>query len=272
VELTADQAEATARDVHESTAVEGLARLGLLARGIVWFVVGLLVVSGLVGGTQETDANGALRAIAARPLGDVLLVALALGFLGYGGWNLLTASVGHRDRDGHRRTAERVVSAVRGLVYTGLAVLTARFVLPGGGEGDQTSSVTADVMTYPGGRFVVGLVGVAVVAVGVEKAVSGVRRKHSECLEHYRIPRACRRPAVVLGAVGLVGRGLVLLLLGAFLVLAAVRFDPGGAKGLDAVLQSVAAQPFGAVMLGVAAVGLLAYGLWSFVEAAYRDL
>ena len=61
-------------------------------------------------------------------------------------------------------------------------------------------------------------------------------------------------------------------LLGAFLLLSAVQFDPRQAKGLDAALQTLAEQPYGVVALVVATVGLLAYGLWSYVEAAYRDL
>ena len=271
--MTGRSAGDTARDVHDSRAVEWLARLGLASRGTVWFVVGLLLVSVLSGRSEETDANGALRAIADRPYGDVLLVALAVGFAGYGAWQLLTAAVGHRrERDAKKRTFERVSSLARFVVYTLLAVLTARFLVPGGDEGDQTSSVTADVMAYSGGRLVVGLVGLVVAGVGVQKAVKGARGKHREDLEQYSIPRSARRPAIWLGVVGLVGRGLVLVLLGAFLLSAAVRFDAKEAKGLDAALQTLAVQPYGVVALVVAAVGLVAYGLWSFVEAVYRDI
>ena len=271
--MTSRSAGDTAREVHDSRAVEWLARLGLASRGTVWFVVGLLLVSVLSGRSEETDANGALRAISDRPYGDVLLVALAVGFAGYGGWQLLTAAVGHRrERDPKKRTFERASSFARFVVYAGLAVLTARFLVPGGDEGDQTSSVTADVMSYPGGRLLVGLVGLAVAGVGVQKAVTGARRKHREDLEQYRLPRSLRTPAVALGAVGLVGRGLVLVLLGVFLLSAAVRFEAKEAKGLDAALQTLAGQPYGVAALVVAAVGLVAYGLWSWVEAVYRDI
>ena len=127
-------------------------------------------------------------------------------------------------------------------------------------------------MAYPGGRLAVGLVGVAVAGVGLRKVLTGVRGKHREDREQYRMPLACRRPAVALGVVGLLGRGLVLALLGAFLVTADFSFDARRAKGLDAALQALAQQPYGVVALVAAAVGLLAYGLWSYVEAVYRDL
>ena len=271
--MTADSVSDTAREVHDSKAVEWLARLGLASRGTVWLVVGLLLVSVLSGRNQDTDAPGALRAISDRPYGDVLLVTLAIGFAGYAAWQALAAAVGHRrERDAKKRAFERVSSTARAVVYAALAVLTARFLVPGGDEGDRTSSLTADVMSYPGGRLVVGLLGLVLVGVGVQKGIKGARRKHREDLRQHLMPPACRRPAVALGLVGLVGRGLVLALLGVFLLLAAIRFDAKEAKGLDAALQTLAQQPYGVVALVAATVGLLAYGLWSYVEAAYRDL
>ena len=86
------------------------------------------------------------------------------------------------------------------------------------------------------------------------------------------MPAGLRSPAVKIGVVGMIGRGAVFVLIGLFLVRAAVRFDPRQAKGLDAALQSVAAQPYGQGMLALAVVGVLAYAVWSFVEAAYRRL
>ncbi len=53
---------------------------------------------------------------------------------------------------------------------------------------------------------------------------------------------------------------------------AAATFDADDAKGLDAALQAVADRPHGQLLLGLAAVGLLAYGLWSFFEATYSEI
>ncbi|MCW2613789.1 MAG: putative integral rane protein [Frankiales bacterium] len=266
-------AESTAEQVHDSTAVEGLARLGLASRGMVWLVVGLLAGSVALGRSDErTDRTGALSAIADKPLGEVLLVVLVVGFLGYGLWRLLEAAVGHRDDDGAKRWAHRALSLGKGVVYVGLAVSTVQFLQRGGGGQDKTGLRTADLMGHTGGRTTVGVVGAALVVAGLVVAVRALKEKHSEKLEHYRLPDRFRRPAVVIGVVGLVGRGGVLALLGAFLVRAAVQFDPEEAKGLDAALQVLSQQSFGRVLLLAAVVGMLGYALWSFVEAAYRDL
>ena len=268
---TVGTAEQAARDVHGSRAVEGLARLGLASRGLVWLVLALLAASIVRGDQAQADQGGALRALSRTPFGQPLLLTLAVGFAGYAAWLLLSAAVGHRDEHGRERALHRGKSLGKGLVYAALSVTTLQFLLRGSGGG-STSSRTAEVMSYTGGRTAVGLVGLVLVGIGIYMVVKGVRRKHAECLEQYRVPRALRRPAIAVGAVGYVGRGFTLGLVGAFLVRAAVRFDPQQAKGLDAALQAVVEQPYGRVLLGSAVVGMLAYALWSFVEAAYRDI
>jgi hypothetical protein len=201
----------------------------------------------------------------------VLLVVLAVGFFGHGLWRLLTTVVGHRDKDGKELWAARGASLVRGLVYAALGVVTVRFLLVGG-SGDKTQSVTADVMAATGGRWLVGLAGVVLVGLGLAKGWKGVTEDHADELEHSRMPSGLRSPAVKVGIVGLLGRGAVFVLLGGFLVRAAVLFDPQEAKGLDAALATVSQQPYGKVLLALCVLGVLAYAAWSFLEALYKRL
>lgn len=258
-----------AKQAHTSDAVQTLARVGIAARGLVWLVVGLLALSVVFGGDKQTDQGGALRTIADKPFGEVLLGVLVLGFLGYAAWRVLSAAVGHQDEDGHTRTAHRVASLVDGLVYVFLALSTVKF-LTRGDSSDATASRTAELMAKPGGRTAVGLLGLVLIAIGIVLTVKAFRRDHVDKLRRGRMPSWLRGPAVTLGVVGLVGRSFVLALIGLFLALAAYRFNPAEAKGLDAALQTLAQQSFGKLLLLIAVIGMLAYSAWSFVEAAYR--
>ena len=266
---TMDDAEQAARAAHDSTTVEVLARLGLASRGLVFLVLGVLALTLALGSEARADHTGALRALADKPLGEPLLLVLGVGFAGYAAYLLLSAAVGHRS-DEHR-AAMRLKDGFKSLVYAALSVSTFAFLARGEG-GASAQSRTADLMSRTGGRTLVGLVGLVVLGIGVYLVAKGLRRKHAECLEQYRIPRALRAPSIAVGAVGYVGRGVTVGLIGAFLVQAALETDPQQAKGLDAALHAVLERPYGPVLLGLTAIGVLAYALWSFIEAAWREI
>ena len=265
------QAEQAAHDARRSGPVRAGARLGLAARGLVWVVLGFLAVQVALGDSAQADQGGALRAIADKPLGTALLVVVAAGFAAYALFQLLEAVVGHRDEQGASRLGERAVSGVKVVVYAALAVTTLR-VLSGGDGEDPTESYTARAMALPAGRLLVGAVGVVLLVVGAVLAVRGLKQDHGDECDVAKLPRALRRPALWIGVAGHVGRGVVLGLVGLFLLRAAWQFDPDEAKGLDAALQTVARQPHGQALLLTAAACLVAFGLWSFVESACRRL
>ena len=266
---TTQDVKGTAQEVRESEPVGWLARFGFAGRGLVYLVLGVLAVQVAVGHSARADKNGALATIKDKPFGGVLLVVLAISFAGYAVWRLLDGVVGHREEDGAKRWGKRAASFARGLVYAVLAYSTAHFVVSSPGR-DKTEPLTARVMGVTGGRTVVGLVGAALVVGGLYMAVRGIREKFLKKLDLRSAGSGLRSAVKAVGVVGLVGRGLVLALIGGFLLQAAWTFDPDKAKGLDASLKSLADAPFGPVLLALAAVGLLAFGLWSWVEARYR--
>lgn len=272
---TTDKVRDTAERAHGSDGVERLARAGLAARTLVWFVLGGLVVNLALGeGGPSADQTGAFKSIAATPLGGALLVALTFGFLVWALYRLLCAAVGHRDVvDDKKRWMLRGKAAAEGVLYLIATTSAARVLITGRGDSEQRAdSVTAAVMGVTGGRALVGLAGLALVAVAAALAWRAAKREHAGKLERFRVPSSLRRPAVTVGVVGLVGRSAVVALIGVFLVSAAVQFDPDEAKGLDASLRAVADQPFGQALLALTAVGVLAYALWSLIETLWRDL
>ena len=268
--VTASQTKSTARRAENSTSVDRLARFGLACRGLVWLIVGMLAFDAAIGGRAKADRNGALAVIKEQPFGEVLLAVLVAGFLGYAAWRLLQASVGHREEeDDKKRWGKRGASLFRAVLYAGLAVSTLRFLISSAGT-DKTKPVTARVMAHSGGALLVGLVGAGLVVGGLVMAVRGLKQDFDRKLKP--VPGGFRTPVNVVGTVGLAGRGMVFALIGWFLVDAAISFDPNKAKGLDAALKTLAQEPFGQLLLVIAAVGLLAFGAWSFVEARYRKV
>lgn len=259
-----------ARQAEDSAPVEHLARAGLVSRGVIWTVVGLLALRVALGDGGQADRKGALSALRDQPFGQVLLVLVAIGFLGHALWRVLQAVAGHRDEhDDNKRLGKRAVSAYRALVYGALGVSTLAFLLSGGGS-DGAKGPTAKVMALPGGVWLVGLGGAGVVVAGLVMVVKGLKQDFTDKLKP--VPAKRRRFVHVVGTTGLVGRGLVYVLVGSFLVEAAWTYDPNKAKGLDEALKTLAQQAYGDALLLLAVVGMLAFGAWSFAEARYRDL
>lgn len=264
--------ERAARRAEESEVVEWLSRLGLASRGVVWLTVGALAAQVAMGSNKRADKNGALQTIKDQPFGEVLLLVLTVGFLGYAAWRLLEGSVGQRDeQDERKRWGKRIASLLRGLVYLFLATSTAKFVFSGGGQ-DKTEPLTARVMKATGGRTLVFLVGAGLIIGGLVMAYRGLRQKFEDLVALGRMPSWLRSATGPIGTAGLVARGLVLALVGWFLVDAAVTFQPEKAKGLDASLKTLAHHSYGRAALFAGAVGLLAFALWSWIEAAYRKI
>lgn len=258
----AHSARKAARRAHRSDAADWGARAGLVARGLLWLLVGLLAGNVALGGRDQADKNGALETLKDQPFGTLLLVVVALAFAAHAGFRLLNGAVG-RDQ-WWRQLWQYCTSAV----YLFLAGSTVKLLVSGSGK-ENAAKPTATVMSWPGGRWLVGAVGIGIVAAGLVMAARGIRQDFTESLD---LPTGRMRGVVEkVGLAGLAGRGLVYALIGSFLIEAAASFDPQQAKGLDASLKTLARQPYGSVMLWLAVAALLAFAAWSFVEARYRE-
>jgi hypothetical protein len=111
-----------------------------------------------------------------------------------------------------------------------------------------------------------------VVIVGAELGRRSVRLTFQERFTTQLHPRLFGAVARALGAVGCVARATVCVLVGVFILKAAVLDEPGQSKGLDATFRSVALSAYGQITLAALAVGLFSYGLYCLLEARYRDL
>ena len=261
------------RRATNSSWVEGLARAGLVARGVLYLVVGVLALQvALRQQSQSPDNSGALAALAHQPLGKVLLAAVAVGFAGYALWRFLSAVLDVEGRgDSAGAWARRGADLARALLYTALFTAAARLVTGSSGE-DRTNEadLTAKVMRLPWGRVAVALVGMAIMGGGLYNGYRALSRKYKDKLSTGSMTRSGRRWVTRVATAGLSARMVVFLLIGGFLVKAAVRYDPNEAVGVDGALQRLAAGTYGPWLLGVLAVGLFMFGLYSLVEARYR--
>jgi hypothetical protein len=274
--MTAESAQmkVTGRRVSASTPFRVLARAGLVARGVIYVIVGILAFQIAFGhGGKEADRQGALQTVAKTPGGTFLLWLLAAGLAGLALWRLSEAIYGQAGPDGHKAT-KRLHSLARAVFYAVVCSSTVAFVVGAGGPGSsnqKSKDVTGQVMhDVPGGRWLVLIVGLGFIAGGVGIAVWALTTKYERKLQ----PMSPRTDAVVrvLGIAGNSTRALIFAAAGVFLAYAGVAYDPGKAQGVDGTLRQFARTQAGPWLLVLVALGLVVFGAYSFCEARWRRI
>ncbi|PZS19577.1 MAG: hypothetical protein DLM57_03890 [Pseudonocardiales bacterium] len=130
--------------------------------------------------------------------------------------------------------------------------------------------MSARVLQWPPGQFLLASTGVVIAGVGLFLASQGLRTSFETQLDFDGSSEIWRRAALTLGVVGSVGRGLVFAMAGVLVVVAAATVDPNSAGGIDTALRTLAGQPYGQLLLLLAAAGFAAFGLFTLAEAKWR--
>jgi hypothetical protein len=235
----------------DSDWIERLGRIGLVAKGVSFALVGVLAVLVALGvGGAATDREGALRLLSKEWYGVIILVALGFGFGAYAAWRL-----------------------AQGLFYAGLSLLAFSFIAGPRGESRDEPEQTARVFDLPLGRWLVLAFGLGLIGFGLVNGYRSITGKFRKHLKTGQIEREDMGPVVnVAGFLGHAARLVLFVMVGFFLVRAAWQYDPKEAIGLDEALAKLAHQPYGPLWLGAAAVGLFAYGVFCVLQARYREI
>jgi uncharacterized protein DUF1206 len=255
--------------------IEPLARLGYASKAIVYGMIGVLALSAATRtGGVITDRSGALRAILARPLGNTLLFVLAIGLCGYALWRVLDALF-DPDRHGTRFNGlvVRIGSIIRAIVYGALGVEA--FRLAAGlrtSRGDATRFWAERILAWPFGEWILGVAGVIVAVYGISQVRQAlVGHSHSK-IDLSPIPVHMRDPLLKVGSFGIGARAVIIVVLGVFLVRAAIKHDPREAHGLREAIVDLVGFFEGRWVLIVIALGLIAYGIDQALHARCRRI
>lgn len=266
-----------ARRAANSKALAVAARAGFVARGVIYALIGALSLRiAFSGGGTQADRGGAVAEIAQKPFGTALLWLLGVALAGMALWRLSEAAFGQAGPDGGK-PGKRAMAAGRFLFYTFVSYSVLSYAAgdkgSGSGSSDKNSQdVTAKALDWPGGQWIVGVAGAAVTAAGLWIAVRAVLRKFEKHLRMYEMSRKARQFVAFFGMFGGTARGIVFATAGGFAIAAAVRHEPGKAKGMDDTLRTFAGTPAGPWLLVLIAVGLVAFGVFSWANARWRKV
>jgi uncharacterized membrane protein len=261
----------TAHQAARSDTVKRLGRFGFASRAAVFVLLGVVtLLIAFAGRRAEPDQRGALAELAGHWYGLILLWIVFLGLVAFALWCFSQAAVGVVGKEDE--TLPRIQQFISGCVYGSLAVSAFTLAIHAhtSSQARTQSTFTGRVMSHSGGRWAVGIVGLVILGAGLVMAYDGLRRKFVEDLRTAEMDEATQRTVTTLGVVGAVARGLVFALSGFLFLDAAWTYDAKKATGLDGALRTLQQTAFGPYLLGLAALGLIAFGLYGFAEAKYR--
>jgi hypothetical protein len=266
--MATTSAAGSAGQLAHSDAVNTLARSGYALSGALHLLIAAIAVQvAWLHSKSSADQSGALQTLAGNGFGRVVLWAAVAGFAALGVWQLMSGWSTSAGGDGSV-WAKRVKAVAKGLVYLALGWTSLSFARgrPRSSRA-QSADFTASLMAHPGGRVLVGAVGLVVVGVGGYHIVKGWKHDFVKDLRGDPGPLLIRT-----GVVGYIGKGTAVVLVGVLFLVAAVRNTPGKATGLDGALRALRQQPMGTVALTLVAVGIAAYGVYSVARAKYARL
>jgi hypothetical protein len=254
-----------------------LARFGYAAKGVVYLIIGgLAALAAFTGGGRTTDSRGAFEEILSKSYGKLLLGAIAIGMAAYAIWRIVQAVKDTENKGSSAKgLARRIGYAVIGAIHIGLAYSAVKLILGSGGEsrGDAASKEwTAKLLEQPFGQWLVGAVGLGFIAFAVSQFYKAYTAKFREKLETNEMDEKTQILATRTGQAGLSARGVVFGIIGFFLIQAALHSSAGEARGLSGALRALEQQSYGQWLLGIVALGLVAYGFYMLVQARYRRI
>jgi hypothetical protein len=260
-----------------------LGRVGWFAKGAVYVLAGVLalMVAARAGGwsnspstgTQEASPTGALKTVAGSGPKTLLLWALAIGMVLYALWRVVSAFMpGGKDAKAMVHRIGYLVSAVVYTTFAISAIALTRHAAQSQDGNRKVVDISASVMKHSAGRWLIGAVGVIIIAVGLYRIGKGLKLDVNDELDMSGCSAERTKWTKRLGAIGEVGRGVGIGLVGFFLLRAAITYDPNEATGLDGALRRLAQSGWGLAVVVLVGVGFVAYGLFCLTTFTHRRL
>jgi hypothetical protein len=250
------------------------ARAGYAARGVIFAIIGLLALLAAAGGrNQAVGAKGALELLLAEPFGRAMLWLVAAGLLCFAIWRVIQSIYDTDDCGSDGKGILRRVAMLGGALVNLTLCLLALSIVSGfravADEDTVARDWTAWLLAKPFGQGLVMFIGASTIVTGLGlfwKAVQG------EFRERIAADSGKRVWIVALGQFGYVTRGIVFALIGAFLIIAARKFNSGEAAGMSGALRALQHQPYGPYLLGLAGAGLCSYGAFEIIQSIVRRI
>jgi hypothetical protein len=255
--------------------VRRFGRFGYMSQGIVYALIGILAfLAALHIGGKTTGTGGMLQRLAALPFGNIVLWLIGVGLIGYVCWVVILAIKDpNKEEYGAKGIIVRIGYGISAIIYASIAVNALRYAATNqGSSGDSQQSISAQLLSYPLGKWLIAGIGVIIIGYGIYELFSGITGRFMNKFNVHEMNKHEQRIGRQSGRIGLISRGVVFGLIGFFFILTSIQSNPDKAKGLDGALAELAQQPYGRWLLGIVALGFILFGLYSVIRGRYQQM
>jgi len=264
--------------IREHPGITIVGRVGWFAKGLVYLVAGVLALMVTLrslgwkdGDSGEASPTGAIKEVAHHNFGGLALVILGLGLIVYALWRLISAIMpGSHEM---KVVVLRVAYVISAIMYATFAFTAFQVLGERGEDQDGNSKVTdlsRSMMKNGAGRVLLGVVGAVLIGAGIYRANKGRKEDVTQEMDMSGMSAPRREWTRRLGAIGEIGRGVALLLIGFFLIRAATDYDPEQATGLDGALRRAAEHGWSRILVAIVAIGFVCYGVFCLATFTRR--
>ena len=276
MKLIKKEGKKAVKEAAYSPLMDRLARLGYAVKGFLYVAIGFISIASALGQSNTpADQLGAIVSFSRLPYAELLLWIILIGLISYSLWGVIRAVLDpfHKGTDLEGLMA-RLGYLISAATYASFVVPTYNLIsgARSGNGPNATVELVSKVMNMPMGRWLVAGFGISAIGAGIYQIYSGIKMDFDQRFKPYAMSADQLRIAKQVGRYGTIARGVVFGLVGVFLVLAAYKADPGNARGFDGALDFLARQPYGIWLLAIIALGLIAFGLYAFMSAAWFRL
>lgn len=244
---------------------------GYAAKGSVYLLIGILAIqAALIPNEEAAGTYSALSILVAQPLGKVFLCLLAVGLLGYVLRRWIQAAIDPGHSNDPKRIINRLGYVMSGMTYAGVSYTAVELAVNPGENDDTIEDLADQLFELPLGEWLLFLGGIAVATIGIGYIYGAWTGSYISEFQSSDIHHRLELWATRIGKLGVAARGIAYVLIGIFLVQAALFANTEAAGGLQNAFRVLKAQPLGSLWLGLVGLGFVFYGLYMFVAARYR--
>jgi hypothetical protein len=253
--------------------IEKLARFGCFSIALVYMMVGLMAILSFAGESEAmADEERIVDVLLDIPAGEAIVFVMIAGMLGYIIWRVFEAFTDpYKFGNSFKGIATRAGIGLSAVGYAIIGFSALQVVLDGCSEGEEDQQmIVSQVLQVTGGMWIVGIAGAITALAGIVQFKYVGSGDYKQRIKLDKLKNWFRTVTHILAWAGYLARGIILGVIGYFIIRAAVEFDPESVGNTDSAFDFLGDFGLpGKIFFLIVAAGTICYGLFMIICGIY---